>query len=327
MDEVIWVEILTRHREVQARYRFAGPEIHIGRGYSNDVIVDDPYVALEHLRVRRGDDHALIAEDIGTLNGMRVDRKSERVERVVLNGDQIIRIGRTELRIRDADYVLPRERGLARSTRIIPIIIALSVLLLAIDALSLWLRQVTEPRLSYYLPGLFALPVYALSWSGVWAILCRIFSGQTRFERQLLIALSGLLAFTLYRQLSEFAPFAISWYAPSKYGFVVSYVLLGGICFWHLREIGPSRLRTKGGIVAGLTIVALATQWLLESEARLSYGQQSTVQHLLPTAFRLKPLRDEAAFFGDVEKLKGQLDQDRKKPAAATDTAIEADED
>src|SRR5258708_4105446 len=109
MDEMILVEVLTRHREVAARYRFAGPEVHIGRGYANDVIVDDPYVAVEHLRVRRGDDGALVAEDIGTLNGMHVDRGADRVERVVLNGDQVIRIGRTDLRIRGVDYVLPRE--------------------------------------------------------------------------------------------------------------------------------------------------------------------------------------------------------------------------
>lgn len=328
MDEIIWVEILTRHREVAARYRFAGPEIRIGRGYTNDVVLDDPYVALEHLRVRRGNDHALIAEDIGTLNGMRIDRGSGRVERVVLNGDQVIRIGRTDLRIRGTDYVLPRERVLTGPTRIIiPVILGLGVLLLALDALSLWLRQVSEPQLSYYLPELLALPAYAVSWAGIWAILCRIFSGQARFERQLLIALSGLLVLTLYQQISKFAPFVISWYAPGKYAFIASYALLAVICFWHLHEIGPSRLKVKGGIVAGLATLAIVTHWLIASEARLNYGQQSTARHLLPTAFRLKPLRDEAAFFGDVEKLKDQLDQDRKKQAGAGDAMLEPDED
>lgn len=327
MDEMIWVEVLTRHREVAARYRFAGPEIRIGRGYTNDVVVDDPYVALEHLRIRRGDDGSLVAEDIGTLNGMHVGRTAEKVERVVLDGDQVIRIGRTDLRIRGAEYVLPRERALTGPPRIIPIIAALSVVLLGIDALSLWLHQVTEPRLSYYLPALLGLPAYAVSWAGVWAILCRIFSGQARFERQLLIGLSGLLAFMLYQQLSDFTPFAVSWYAPTKYGFVASYALLAVIVFWHLREIGPTRLRLKGGIVAGLAVVAVAAQWLIESEARFNYGQQDAARHLLPTAFRLKPFRDEDAFFGDVEKLKGQLDRDRKKQAAAAETAIQPNED
>ena len=327
MGQMIWVEILTRHREVAARYRFAGPEIRIGRGYTNDVVLDDPHVALEHLRVRRGDDQALIAEDIGTLNGMHVGGKREKVQQVILNGDQVIRIGRTELRIRGADYVLPRERVLTGPTRVIPIIVALSAVLLIVETLSLWLRQVAEPQLSYYLPGLLALPAYAVTWAGVWAILCRIFSGQARFERQLLIALSGLLALTIYQRISEFAPFVISWYMPTKYAFVAIYVLLGVICFWHLREIGPSRLRAKGGIVAGLALLAIATQWLIDAEARFNYGQQSAARHLLPTAFRLKPLRDEEAFFGDVEKLKDQLDHDRKKQAAPGDAATAADED
>ena len=58
---------------------------------------------------------ALVAEDIGTLNGLHVDRQAERVQRVVLDGDRVIRIGRTELRIRGSDYVLPRERALTGS--------------------------------------------------------------------------------------------------------------------------------------------------------------------------------------------------------------------
>ena len=50
---MIWVEILSRHREVVARVRIVGEEAIIGRGYDNDVIVDDPYVAARHLRVFR----------------------------------------------------------------------------------------------------------------------------------------------------------------------------------------------------------------------------------------------------------------------------------
>ena len=269
----------------------------------------------------------LVAEDIGTLNGLHVDRQAERVQRVVLDGDRVIRIGRTELRIRGSDYVLPRERALTGSPQLIPIIVVLSVLLVAVNALSLWLRQVTEPRLSYYLPTLLGLPAYALGWAGIWAVLCRVFSGHARFERQLLIALSGFLIFTLYRQLGDFAPFAISWYAPEKYTFAASYAVLAAICFGHLRAIGPSRLKLKGGIVAGLAIASIAAQWLMQSEAQLNYGQQNAARHLLPTAFRLKPYGNEAAFFGDVEKLKGQLDQDRKKPAAMTDTTSDSDDD
>src|SRR6202035_999762 len=50
---MIWIEILSRHRDIAARFRIPGPEARIGRGYDNDVILDDPYVAAQHLRVFR----------------------------------------------------------------------------------------------------------------------------------------------------------------------------------------------------------------------------------------------------------------------------------
>jgi hypothetical protein len=66
---MIWVEILSRHRDVAARVRVMGDEASIGRGYDNDVIVDDPYVAAHHLRVFRDAAGKLIAQDLGSANG------------------------------------------------------------------------------------------------------------------------------------------------------------------------------------------------------------------------------------------------------------------
>jgi pSer/pThr/pTyr-binding forkhead associated (FHA) protein len=67
---MIWVEILSRHRDVVNRVRIAGEEATIGRGYDNDVIVDDPYVAARHLRVSRDEAGQLVAKDLGSVNGI-----------------------------------------------------------------------------------------------------------------------------------------------------------------------------------------------------------------------------------------------------------------
>jgi pSer/pThr/pTyr-binding forkhead associated (FHA) protein len=58
MEQVIWVEVLGRHRDVAARYRCAGPMVHVGRAYDNDVVLDDPYVAPRHLRIARDESGA-----------------------------------------------------------------------------------------------------------------------------------------------------------------------------------------------------------------------------------------------------------------------------
>jgi len=70
MAAVMWIEVLSRDGEVVARERIEAPEARIGRAFDNDVVVNDPHVAPHHLRVFRGDDGELVAEDLGTLNGL-----------------------------------------------------------------------------------------------------------------------------------------------------------------------------------------------------------------------------------------------------------------
>ena len=326
MDPVIWIEILSRQRAVVARHRVSGPEIRIGRGYANDVVIDDPYVAVEHVRIRRDEKGALIAEDIGTANGMFSDHGNGRVERVALDGDRIIRIGQTYLRARDASYAVARERPLKRQIGTWPVALALAAAILGMEAVSLWLGETNAPKLSRYLPPLLGLAAGVLSWAAAWAILCRIFSGQARFERNLVVALVGLLILKLYSDFAESVGFALSWYSIARYDYVASYSVVAAICFWHLREVGPSRLKLKAGAVAALAAITIAAQTLPQMEAR-DYAAPNYARHLMPPAFRLAPLRSESVFFADVERLKNRLDRDRAEPASASSDGAPSDSD
>src|SRR5262249_51832617 len=121
---MIWVEILSRHRDIASRHRFPGPEVSIGRGYDNDVIVDDPYVAARHLRVFREDDGRLVAEDLGSTNGTFLDGGKTRLPRILLDGEQPIRIGQTFLRVREPDHAVEPERVAPRRRHILPVVAA-----------------------------------------------------------------------------------------------------------------------------------------------------------------------------------------------------------
>ena len=70
MAAMMWIEVLGRDGEVLARERIEGDEARIGRAFDNDVVVNDPHVAPHHLRVHRGEDGVLVAEDLGNLNGL-----------------------------------------------------------------------------------------------------------------------------------------------------------------------------------------------------------------------------------------------------------------
>lgn len=310
MEQVIWVEILSRHRDVVHRMRFAGGQVHIGRGYDNDVVIDDPYVAARHLRVFRDEAGGLVAEDAGSRNGLFVDRDKTRVARLVIDGERPIRIGHTLLRIRDARHVVPPERpGQPVGARALPFVLAAA--LVAIEALSAWLGETGEPRASYYLFPVLNGAALITAWVGAWALLSRVLFGAARFERNLLIALAALLGFSLFNEFAQFSAFALTWHVPTSYGYVAMWCILGVACFFHLREVGPSRLPLKGAIVVALTALAIGIQTLTQSEAFHDSGRLNTVQRLLPPALRLAPVRDEGTFFGEIEQLKGRLDRDR----------------
>jgi hypothetical protein len=322
MEEVIWVEVLSRHRAVTARHRCRGPEIRIGRGYDNDVVIDDPHVAAQHLRVTRDEAGALFAEDIGSANGLFADRGTDRLERIALDGDRIIRVGHTYLRVRDAGYAVPREQTYGAPSQTWLIALTLAGFILGAAALSRWLDEVVESKFSTYLYLLLGICGLALGWTAMWAILSRIFAGHARFDRHLLIALAGLFVFYLYDWSAQFAAFSLSWSVPAAYLYIAAWCLFAGVCFLHLREVGRSHLALKGGITVVLLVVATATQTLMQSEARAEFGQQSYMHRLLPPTLRLTRLQRESDFFAEIERLKIGLDRDRAtaQPAGAANT-------
>ena len=138
----------------------------------------------------------------------------------------------------------------------------------------------------------------------------RIFSGQAHFQRNLLIALSGVLVYSLYNEFAQFSAFALTWRIPTNYEYVAMWSILAAVSFFHLREVGRSRLALKGGLVLALLALVIAIQTVQQFEVIKDFGRQNTVRRLLPPALRLVPVRDEKTFFTEIEQLKTKLDSD-----------------
>jgi pSer/pThr/pTyr-binding forkhead associated (FHA) protein len=314
---MIWIEILSRHRDVASRVKVAGPEARIGRGYDNDVVVDDPYVAARHVRIYRDEAGQLIAEDMGSANGMSLDRAKDRLERIVIDGTRPIRIGQTLLRIRDCTYEVegerrvPTKRGLRR---IVPAV-ALGALILGADVLKRWLTETGEPTISNYVTEALVVAATIAAWVGIWALMARIFSGHARFLNNLLIGLAGFFVFTFYNEFAQYLGFAWTWSIPASYEYVAVWLILGLTCFLHLREIGSTHLWPKGLIVTALLVIAIAAQTIQRSEAFSVSGRQGIAQVLMPPAFRAVRLQDQDSFFGAIAGLKATLDSDRAQAA------------
>ncbi len=314
MEEVIWVEVLSRHRDVATRHRCTGAEIRIGRGYDNDVVIDDAHVARAHVRIARDEDGALFAEDLGSANGMFTDRGRKRLRRIRLDGESVFRIGNTMLRVREAGHPVAPERPFKRNLHRWTLAGVLGATALAIEIAWLWLSETGEPKLTHYVSPLFISSLLVLAWTAGWSILSRIFAGEARFERHLVIALAGLLAYSLYDEIAAFAAYSLSSYTIASHQGVASWILLAGASFFHLRAIGPSRLKLKAAAVAALAAAVIILQALNQSEIQETFGQEAALRRLMPPMLRLAPVKDTAAFAQDVEALRRTLDRDRREP-------------
>jgi hypothetical protein len=279
-------------------------------------VLDDPYVAPRHLRIRPSDAGGWVAEDLGSTNGLFLDHGRDKFGWLEIGGNRPIRIGHTYLRLREAGYAVTAERAYQPRSRLWPALAGLGVLLVAVEMGSSWLGEISEPKLTPYLVSVLTVAVLLAAWTAVWSVLTRIFAGHARFERNLLIALAGMVIYSLYHEFTDFAAFALSWRGVAVYQYVGVWSLLATVCFLHLREISPTRLMLKAGLVTALLATGIGVQLLNQSELRTGVDRQAYVVRLLPPEFRLTPLQNEEAFFADIEALKSKLDNDRTEPPA-----------
>ncbi|MEP7097371.1 MAG: FHA domain-containing protein [Dokdonella sp.] len=319
MDEVTWIEVLSRHHEVVARQRIATSPLTIGRAYDNDLVLDDPHVAAHHLRLLRDDRGAWFAEDLGSVNGLYVDGERTRRARVVVDASTTLRIGVTDLRVRSSREGVPAERPLLRDLPRWPIALACFIAVFALALLELWLGETGEPKLIRYLTPLLSLAVMIAIWTSAWSVLSRIFNGQARYGQHLLIVGAGLLLYTLYAQLAQLGAFALSWTALERFIYIGAWLAFAAVCFAHLSVLGRTRLPIKAAAVVAVAALGITMQTLKLSDWRSNSGQPVLLQRLQPPSLRLVSAHGEAAFFKRAEGLRAGLDKARSEEPADGD--------
>jgi hypothetical protein len=313
VETVSWVEVLARGHEVQSRSRCLGEVIHIGRGYDNDVVLDDPHVAPRHLRLSRDAEGRWQAEDLGSINGIFTQGLQQPQRLLLIEGDRPLRIGNTWLRLRGADHAVAPEQALPRLSGSWPLALLLSGLALAWWMLSTWLSQTSEPRLNPYVSAALFLLVLVLGWSTAWAILSRIFAGATRFSLHLSIACIALLVFSLGEAAGSFAAYSLSWSRMLNYGYIGTWAILALTCIAHLRAISAHRPALKAGLALALAAVGVTAQAVSHSEARRTTGPSVVAHTVEPPALRLAAPQSYDEFFARSAALRQALDKARSE--------------
>lgn len=228
MEVILEVE---RGDGTRSWHRVASLPFSVGRGYANDLILDDPYVDARHASLARDDSGALVLLDHGTVNGVVGEGGTVRGASVAVAPGDTVRVGRTTLRVRAVDEAVapalldtlhqdarpvavpmpapvrppaaapvpsspvraPRAEALARLATTPAGSLALTVLAMAAFALNGWLGSATRASASEAFGGAFGFIALAAVWAGAWALAGRVAVRRLRFVAHMGVAAAGAL--------------------------------------------------------------------------------------------------------------------------------------
>ncbi|HEY7408977.1 MAG TPA: FHA domain-containing protein [Gemmatimonadaceae bacterium] len=317
-------------------HRLGEHPLTIGRGLSNDLILDDPYADARHARIELDESGAPVIEDLGSVNGL-IARDARLPGRVALQPGAEIRVGRTLLRFRDADEPIPpalvdtiappahgpSARSASRSRRprwarrvvrwgrtptgrLLTAAAAASAV-----ALYSWLGSAERSSASSALFAALGFALIIALWGGIWAVASRVTVQRFHFVGHLgvasLVTLQGLAWGIGIEWVSFFLPDAgLSDFLSIAIGLLLLSTLVAG----HLSlASGLSRQRQwrAGFIVAGTALLIGGLATLVEEE---SFSDVPTFSGVVkPVAGEWVPTATVEEFGGVMAALKKQVDE------------------
>ena len=303
-------------------HRLGDVPVTVGRGFANDLILDDPYVDARHARIALDETGAPLIEDLGSVNGLIADH-ARLSGRVPLRPGAEVRVGRTMLRFRDSDEAvspalidavmaapLPApivepavplgrrarvREALARSARTTGgRLLAVGTAAFAI-ALYRWLGSSERSSVSDSLYAALAFAAMIAVWAGIWAVASRVSVQRFHFVAHMAVAAVvtlGGLAWTMVAEwLSFFFPDAS---LADVLSVGIGLLTLAALVAGHLSlATGFSRTRQwrTGFVVAGVALLIGGLAALTEEDAFSDVPTFSAVvkpvgPRWLPTATR-----------------------------------------
>jgi len=319
MGKIVFVELLDRRGNIRGRVKVDSFPAMVGRGYANAVIVDDRFVDPEHLRLSVDAEGAIVVEDLNTLNGTRVQKSRQRIDRhrIPSGGEAVLRVGQTVLRLRGDDFAVRpaapsrtlfepfgrcmENAALASVAFVLGLGINILTFAQAIDKKVIW-SDLTGM-------SLVLLIVFAL-WTGFWSFLNRLVAHSFRFMTHLGISgIASVVLVTLFT-VREYVEFLLS--APlgaQVFGYTGFTVIFSLLLYAHLSVMmessGRKRLLASTLISAGIVGIVLLTHSAYKKEFSNELRFSSVMK---PLGRQWVKTVSPKEFFGDVDKLRARID-------------------
>ncbi len=285
MERLIVVEVLDRRGHVRERARIEALPFRIGRGYDNDLVLDDAYVSPAHAEVTLADE-ALEIRDLASHNGTHGAAGPLRDAAEPLRVPGEYRVGRTRLRIRDAAHPLAATSLETPRGVLLPVLGALLVAAVAAVTISEELDS-THGRVDggEVAEAVLTTAMVTAVWVGLWSLITRVLTPHTRFLGHWIVAGSYALFAAGMRGAGTWVRFFVASIAPVQLLEVAIHLVAGALLFYaHIALTGALR-GARRVLLAGVLSLALVSLTEMDSVFR----RQDWVQ-ILPYWSRLLPV-------------------------------------
>lgn len=316
MDEVSYLEVLEGDT-VSARHRLERFPVTVGRGYANDIIVDDPKVSEAHLRIERTETGALLLRDVGSRNGTFRVEPWARLAELELSNDARVAVGDTVLRFRSRTHAVADTLVMAVPEALRGRLFERPFLFPALLALTVVTYLLNEYLTNYQKTdwGSLALAVFApvfltFLWAGLWSVASKVARRQFHFGAHGTIGSLGILGLLVFPLVLGLLTYSLALGAWVRWLYLGMYLgWMGSVLFWHLRYVTrtePRRLATVLGVVLVCFGALTQVDSVLGEEDFSSSLDFDRV--LLPPPFRVVSARPLDSFFESAGELQKEVD-------------------
>jgi hypothetical protein len=285
----IIIEEVNRLGHVTGRHCFDHFPVSIGRGYQNDLIIDDPYISAEHASIHETENGWLI-EDKHSDNGIKFRLHSTQSHTNHLNsGDEMI-AGRTRLRLLSPWHPVAKTHLLPTKTSVSKILanpgvaagtILLALMLVLIDnQLSIAVKTGFEKLIASAFPTF----IFALVWAGIWAFVGRVIIHRASFLPHFVAALLVFIISMVTASITGYITYNLSTsLVASMIEFVVVGFTIAGLFYINLAN--STNLNKRSNLITSHTVA-----WsMLLMGLFMQYVNKPEFSHAPEYASELKP--------------------------------------
>ncbi len=303
----IFVEVLDRRGHVLSRERLTALPARIGRGYDCDVIIDDPFIATEHLQISRADDDLVTVRDLHSKNGLRANGK--RITDIQLHDQLTLIIGKTHLRLSASTAALAPEKLLVQE-RISHPAFAIAALAVAgfIVGWETWVGMVNDLKPIAIITGVLSLLGALLAWAGGWALITRLMQGVAHYPSHLFTVAMSLIGLSALIWLTDAFAFIFNLPGLTRWRVFAIAALAIWLVYSHVRIASGVGSRRMLGIVVGVGVAALGVQFLNTYQSHKQLAPNGFSNAFLPPSWRLARTKTVDDFFVRIQSQKEAVD-------------------